>query len=248
MAKRGKRKKIKVDRRPKQVEKTPRGYSQLIAQAAVHYQRGQVREAEQIYLMILQQHPNEAEVLHILGWFAYSQGQYERAIQLYQQSLAYNSKANPELHNNSGRQRTCSLRDFIPLLELPDITFFSLQKGSQVLELSQSTYKIVNLDRFINDFADTAAVIQALDLVITVDTAVGHLAGALGKPVWTLLPFVPDWRWMLHRPDSPWYPTMQLFRQQQPGNWSEVFLAVQRALQSFIPNREWVTPFSSFAT
>ncbi|MBC6471944.1 MAG: tetratricopeptide repeat protein [Hormoscilla sp. GM102CHS1] len=137
-----------------------------------------------------------------------------------------------------GRQRTCSLRDFIPVLELPDITFFSLQKGSQVLELSQSTYKIVNLDEFINDFADTAAVIQALDLVITVDTAVGHLAGALGKPVWVLLPFVPDWRWMLHRPDSPWYPTMQLFRQQQPGNWSEVFLAVQRALQSFLADVE----------
>ncbi|MBC6471946.1 MAG: tetratricopeptide repeat protein [Hormoscilla sp. GM102CHS1] len=100
MAKRGKRKKLKVGRRPKQVERTPRGYSQLIAQAAVHYQRGQVREAEQIYLRILQQHPNDADVLTCLGWLAYSQGQYERAIQLYQQSLAYNSKANPELHNN----------------------------------------------------------------------------------------------------------------------------------------------------
>ncbi|MBC6479463.1 MAG: hypothetical protein GDA56_18500 [Hormoscilla sp. GM7CHS1pb] len=93
---------------------------------------------------------------------------------------------------------------------------------------------MIFLGEQLHDFADTAAIIQALDLVITVDTAVAHLAGALGKPVWVLLPFAPNWRWMLHRADSPWYPSMQLFRQQKLGDWSEVFLAVQRALESLV--------------
>ena len=74
----------------------------------------------------------------------------------------------------------------------------------------------------IADFTDTAAIVAALDLLITVDTAVAHLAGALGRPVWTLLPFRPDWRWLLDRDDSPWYPTMRLFRQQQPAEWGPV--------------------------
>jgi ADP-heptose:LPS heptosyltransferase len=72
------------------------------------------------------------------------------------------------------------------------------------------------------DFADTAAVISLLDLVISVDTSVAHLAGTLGKPVWILLPFAPDFRWMLERDDSPWYPSAQLFRQPGPGDWDTV--------------------------
>ena len=72
----------------------------------------------------------------------------------------------------------------------------------------------------LNDMADTAALIENLDLVITVDTAIAHLAGALGKPVWVLIQYMPDWRWMLNRTDTPWYPTMKLFRQQSPRDWS----------------------------
>ncbi len=90
---------------------------------------------------------------------------------------------------------------------------------------------LIDLDAELQDFADTAAAMQQLDLIITVDTAVAHLAGALGKPVWVLLPFVPDWRWMLDREDSPWYPTMRLFRQSQAKDWSEVFVSVREALQ-----------------
>ena len=71
----------------------------------------------------------------------------------------------------------------------------------------------------ISDFADTAACVAALDLVIAVDTAVAHLAGAMGKPVWVLIPHVPDWRWMLARADSPWYPSARLLRQKTPGDW-----------------------------
>ncbi len=77
---------------------------------------------------------------------------------------------------------------------------------------------------------DTAAINANLDLVITIDTSVGHLAGALGRPVWTLLPFAPDWRWMLGREDSPWYPTMRLFRQDRPGEWEGIIRRVAAAL------------------
>ena len=89
---------------------------------------------------------------------------------------------------------------------------------------------MVNLGGKMRDFADTAAVIQELDLVVTVDTAIAHLAGALGKPVWVVLPHPGDWRWMLNRDDSPWYPTARLFRQQRPGEWGPVFENLRQAL------------------
>ena len=78
---------------------------------------------------------------------------------------------------------------------------------------------------------DTAAVLKNLDLVISVDTAIAHLAGALGIPVWVALPFAPDWRWLMGREDSPWYPTMRLFRQTRPGQWEDVFHHIAEALQ-----------------
>jgi ADP-heptose:LPS heptosyltransferase len=85
---------------------------------------------------------------------------------------------------------------------------------------------------WLKDFADTAALIAELDLVVSVDTAVVHLAGALGKPVWVLIPFCPDWRWMLERADSPWYPTMRLFRQSAPNDWAPAFAAIEAALRA----------------
>lgn len=89
---------------------------------------------------------------------------------------------------------------------------------------------VVDLRRDLGDFADTAAVIEQLDLVITVDTAVAHLAGALGRPVWILLPYGADWRWLQDRRDSPWYPTARLFRQTTMGDWAPVLAAVRTAL------------------
>jgi ADP-heptose:LPS heptosyltransferase len=86
----------------------------------------------------------------------------------------------------------------------------------------------------LRDFTDTAALIANLDLVISVDTAVAHLAGAMGRPVWTLLPFAPDWRWLLNRSDSPWYPTMRLFRQPSIGNWAGALEQVADALRQRI--------------
>jgi len=97
--------------------------------------------------------------------------------------------------------------------------------------------KLIDYTEEINDFSDTAAFIENLDLIISVDTAVAHLAGALGKPVWTLLPFVPDWRWLLKREDSPWYPTMRLFRQSSSGDWEPVMARVLVELQKLIDTR-----------
>ena len=86
-------------------------------------------------------------------------------------------------------------------------------------------------------FAETAAIIEQVDLVISIDTAVAHLAGALGRPVWTLLPLVPDWRWQTGRKDSPWYPSMRLFRQTGPGRWKDVIERVRSALEKFAADR-----------
>ncbi len=97
--------------------------------------------------------------------------------------------------------------------------------------------KIIDLGGSFVDFNDTRSAIMQLDLVISVDTAVAHLAGALGKPVWTLLPIVADWRWLCDRFDSPWYPTMKLFRQEEVGNWDTVIQSVGIELTQLIENR-----------
>jgi ADP-heptose:LPS heptosyltransferase len=101
--------------------------------------------------------------------------------------------------------------------------FFSLQLGDAAHDPARAgtENKLADLSPLMDDFASTAALIEQLDLVITVDTAVAHLAGALGKPTWLLLSAAPDWRWMLGRDDSPWYPSMRLFRQAKLGDWSE---------------------------
>lgn len=123
------------------------------------------------------------------------------------------------------QNRSCALNEFLGLADLPSVTFFSLQLGHGVEQLKQlqPSMKIVDFTDHIHDFSDTAALMANLDLIITVDTATAHLAGALGRNVWTLLPFVPEWRWMLDREDSPWYPGMCLFRQSSPGDWRKVF-------------------------
>jgi len=135
---------------------------------------------------------------------------------------------NPDHEND--RNRSACLEDFAPLGNIGGIAWYGLQKGRDEERRSCGSLVLDPLGAEIEDFADTAAVLTQLDLVIAVDTSIVHLAGAMGKPVWTLLPFVPDWRWMLGRSDSPWYPTMRLFRQARAGDWGPVVAEVAREL------------------
>jgi len=131
--------------------------------------------------------------------------------------------------------RSCPLEKILPLLELPGMRFFSLQcdsTGRSQLAASPAADCVVDVGGVLEDFADTAAVLQRLDLLITVDTAIAHLAGALGRPVWTMLCHTPDWRWHLNRSDSPWYPTMRLFRQPTWGDWDSVINRIRAELQA----------------
>jgi tetratricopeptide (TPR) repeat protein len=130
-------------------------------------------------------------------------------------------------------RRSMPLRLVLPLLDLPNIQFVALQKELPDSEaaLIQSTGLPSFLGERLSDLADTAAIIAMLDLVITIDTSIAHVAGALGKPMWVLLPFSADWRWLRDRSDSPWYPTARLFRQAAPGDWHSVVTQVANALR-----------------
>ena len=127
-------------------------------------------------------------------------------------------------HHNNDLRRSVGLEKLLPLLAQMEASFISLQKDLRAgdAELLRSHPQLVDLGRDLASYEDTAAVISLLDLVISVDTSVAHVTGALGKPVWILLPHNPDWRWMLDREDSPWYPTARLFRQSVPGDWTGV--------------------------
>ena len=132
--------------------------------------------------------------------------------------------------------RSIPLRAFAPLCDVPGVMLISLQKyaGAEQLENLPPGMRVETLgedfDAGPDAFVDCAAVMKNLDLVISSDTAAAHLAGALGCPVWIVLKYVPDWRWMMHRDDSPWYPTARLFRQIRHGDWDEVFERIAREL------------------
>jgi tetratricopeptide (TPR) repeat protein len=125
------------------------------------------------------------------------------------------------------KDRSIPFGALAPILAVKDVRFFSLQIGPTARDASAS---VTDLAPELTDFAQTAGAVANLDLVISVDTAVAHLAGAMGKPVWIMLPFVPDWRWLLEREDSPWYPTARLFRQKPLGQWGPVMRGIADAL------------------
>jgi len=134
--------------------------------------------------------------------------------------------------HNDDMNRSMGLGALAELAELPGIAWISLQKGPAREQLSGVSWPapLIDIGHATLDFDDTVAVIAGLDLVLTVDTVIAHLAGAMGKPVWIMLPYAPDWRWMLNRADSPWYPSARLFRQKAPKDWASVISAVKRAL------------------
>ena len=140
---------------------------------------------------------------------------------------------NPKHKNDYNR--SCPLDLLTPLFDLAGFSWFSLQKGSPAAQLANlRRTMITDLGPELNSISDTAAALTVLDLLITVDTLVAHLAGSMGKPTWVLLPFAPDWRWQLDREDSPWYPSIRPFRQQKPGDWEDVMVKMQDALRDAV--------------
>jgi Flp pilus assembly protein TadD/ADP-heptose:LPS heptosyltransferase len=148
--------------------------------------------------------------------------------------IAIGWQGNPEYRGD--RQRSIPLKHFRWIAKVPNVELISIQRGfgtEQIKECQDlfSVRTFEGVDDASGAFMDTAAIMKAVDLVVTSDTAVAHLAGALGVPVWVLLPTACDWRWMSAREDSPWYPTMRLFRQTTAGNWDEVFQRVANAVE-----------------
>ena len=136
-------------------------------------------------------------------------------------------------YNKSDKNRSIPLNRFESILRSENVRFFSLQVDARKGDIEEFHLEdaIVDLSDLQADFSDTASAIERLDLVVSVDTSVAHLAGAMGKPVWTLLPWLPDWRWMLGRADSPWYPAMRLYRQDTPGDWPGLLGKVREDLE-----------------
>jgi hypothetical protein len=140
---------------------------------------------------------------------------------------------NPAFGND--RNRSMRLRMLFPLLDV-DVDFVSLQKNprGEDAEALRERPEIADHTAYLSDFAETAALVACLDLVISVDTSVAHLAAALGRPVWLLVPFVPDWRWLLGRNDSPWYPTLRIFRQSETREYHSVIERVRAELVDLV--------------
>jgi ADP-heptose:LPS heptosyltransferase len=118
---------------------------------------------------------------------------------------------------------------------VPGVAFVSVQKGPATAQMAayKGTAPLLNLDAQIQDFEDTIAILSAVDLLVSVDTSVVHFAGALGRPAWAMIPFAPDWRWLMNREDTPWYPSVRLFRHPQPKRWDLVIPRVAEELARF---------------
>ncbi len=146
--------------------------------------------------------------------------------------VALNWAGRPTLYN--GQNRAASLSTLAPLA-MEGVTFLSVQKGptAEQGKAPPPGMKLVDLSPEIKDFEDTAAILTLADLLISIDSAPAHLAGALGRPAWVMLGFVADWRWLLERDDSPWYPTLRLFRQPQRNDWASVVAAIRPELERF---------------
>jgi hypothetical protein len=137
------------------------------------------------------------------------------------------------------RDRSMAIEEFLALSDLPGVALYSLQTGARSQDLAASGAGVLIRDcsAALGDFADTATALTQIDLVVCVDTALAHLAGAMGRNAFVLLPFVADWRWLRQRQDSPWYPTLRLFRQEKPGDWKSVIRRVREAVADLLGPR-----------
>jgi len=143
-------------------------------------------------------------------------------------ALAWSGQA---AHAND-RKRSIALAQLEPLIAMPEFRFVSIQRELRTVDAERlaGDPRVTHIGGELADFGDTAAVLSLVDLTISVDTSVAHVAGALGRPAFVLLPFQPDWRWTRDRDVSPWYPNVALFRQQRPGDWSSAIECVRSAL------------------
>ncbi|MBV8912102.1 MAG: glycosyltransferase, partial [Acetobacteraceae bacterium] len=137
------------------------------------------------------------------------------------------------LHSNDAA-RSCPVKALLPLAALRGIEAFSLQVGRRATEAA--VLGLEDLSPLLTDYAETAAAVANLDMVVSVDTSVAHLAAALGKPTWVMLPHTPEWRWLRDRSDTPWYECVRLFRQRSRGDWAGVVADVVHALASVQPS------------
>ncbi|MBZ0093587.1 MAG: tetratricopeptide repeat protein [Sulfuricellaceae bacterium] len=149
--------------------------------------------------------------------------QWRQRLSAYGETIKIGLRWRGNPHYGADQDRSCDLRQFEALAGMPGVSWVSLQDQPPSADEAEVAAKLglIDVSAELTDFMDTAALIDQLSLVVSVDTAVLHLAGALGKTSWALLRYAPDWRWMLDRGDSPWYPSMRLFRQSQPGQWDE---------------------------
>ena len=142
-------------------------------------------------------------------------------------------------HNND-RNRSAQLADFLPIAAVPGVALLALQKGPKTGQAGEwyGRAPLINVGAEINDYDDTMAILENIERLVTVDTSVAHLAGAMGRPVWMLLPRAPDWRWLLNREDTPWYPSLRLFRQTQVRHWDDVAQRIASELRQIDPTAQ----------
>lgn len=169
-----------------------------------------------------------ADPVRVLKWSA----RLDAAIPAGTRRVALSWAGRPT-HNND-RNRSLHLRQLQPLAATEGVAFISLQKGCATGQCAEWTgpAPLLNIDTEIESFEDTAAILQSVDLLVSVDTSVAHLAGALGRQAWVMLPFAPDWRWLMERQDSPWYPSLRLFRQSNTQDWDSVISQVAETLRT----------------
>jgi hypothetical protein len=193
-------------------------------------QQMEVNELPRIFRTSLPTIPNQCPYIHLPGMAV----RQERSGSLRVGIVWRASEFNP--------LRSVPFCELIPLFRKRKVSFFSLQSGPACADLAAWSGQIANLCENSSSVLETADHMLRLDLVITVDTMTAHLAGALGIPVWTLVPFACDWRWMMGREDSPWYPGMRLFRQSTPGEWGPVIQRVGSSLNRLIAENQVVRP------
>jgi tetratricopeptide (TPR) repeat protein len=193
--------------------------SEALSRAFSAYNAGKLVEAEQLCQQIIEAEPDLFEALHLLAVVQSRLGEKDTALASYERALAVRP-------------------DYAEALSNRGLTLHELKRFEEALaSYDRALTMRPDFADALKNFSDTAALISNLDLVISVDTSVAHLAGAPAKRVWVLLPFVPDWRWLLDRNDSPWYPTAWLFQQDETRTWDNVIARVHAALYDFVQYR-----------